>query len=68
MKLMLNGEPRQFEEENFPSVEALLEALSLNGNPVLVELNGKALLRQEFLKQPVGDGDEIEIIRMVAGG
>ena len=68
MTITVNGETREFEAERFPEVGGLLKALDLEGLPILVELNGKALLKQEFANNEISDGDTIEIIRMVAGG
>jgi thiamine biosynthesis protein ThiS len=49
-------------------VAGLLHTLGLGDTPVLVELNGTALLPAEFTTTPVRDGDTLEIIRIVAGG
>jgi len=68
MTITLNGEMKEFAAEHFSEVGELLKALNLEGRPVLVELNGKALLNQEFSENTINDGDTIEIIRMVAGG
>jgi len=67
MNLIINGQPREVRGESF-TVSGLLEALELGQAPVLVELNGEAILSREFDGQPVADGDVVEIIRMVAGG
>jgi len=49
-------------------VEALVAELGLPLAAALVEHNGTALLRSEWLKTHLQDGDRLEIIRMVAGG
>ena len=67
MTITLNGESREVEGGACPVTE-LLERLGLAGQPVLVELNGQALLRGEFASQEVTEGAEVEVIRMVAGG
>jgi sulfur carrier protein len=67
MNLIVNGLALEVAGEAF-SVSGLLEALELDKAPVLVELNGAAILSREFDGQPVGEGDVVEIIRMVAGG
>ena len=59
MKITLNGQVREFAEA---------EAFSVSGHPVLVELNGEALLKNEFDDREVADGATVEIVRMVAGG
>ena len=67
MTLILNGQSKRIEAAKL-SVQELLEAIEMNTAPVLVELNGEALLKKEFQETRVKDGDRIEIIRMVAGG
>lgn len=67
MKITLNGAPREIEGEAL-TVAALLAALELGPQPVLVERNGEAVLSREFESAAVEEGDVIEIVRMVAGG
>jgi sulfur carrier protein len=68
MTITLNGETREFDAPRFEAVTDLLKALGLAGHPVLVELNGRALLKQELSQNEINHGDQIEIVRMVAGG
>ena len=68
MTIQINGEARQLEESGPLPLEALLEHLGLAGQPVLVELDGKALLRSEFASRSVAEGARVEIVKMVAGG
>jgi thiamine biosynthesis protein ThiS len=49
-------------------VAGLLVELGLEGRPVLVERNGEALFPRDFGATALGDGDRLEIVRMVAGG
>ena len=65
MKLHLNGQERAV---NATQVEALVTELGLPLAAALVEHNGTALLRSEWAKTNLQDGDRLEIIRMVAGG
>lgn len=67
MNLTINGSPREVPDE-VEGINSLLAALDLGQAPVLVELNGAAVLAREFEGQAVRDGDVVEIIRMVAGG
>ncbi len=68
MKLVVNGEGMELELENGATITAVLHALDLAEQPVIVEQNGLALLKSEWVTQPVADGDRIEIVRLVAGG
>lgn len=65
MKLHLNGKEHEVDATN---VEALVAELRLPLAAALVEHNGTALLRSEWPKTELQDGDRLEIIRMVAGG
>lgn len=66
MKITLNGKPHELDKEL--SVPDFLKTLELGPQPVLVELNGVALFARELDQHTVKDGDEVEIVLMVAGG
>jgi sulfur carrier protein len=66
MKISLNG-------ENVDTLEAktiaeLVERYQLAPQSILVEHNGLALHRREWLERSLTEGDRIEFIRVVAGG
>jgi thiamine biosynthesis protein ThiS len=65
MRLVLNGQEREVQATQ---VEDLVAELGLPLAAALVEHNGTALLRSEWAKTNLQDGDRLEIIRMVAGG
>ena len=67
MIVILNGQSREFADKSL-SITAMIERLGIGQQPVLVELNGEAILTREFEGRSVNDGDVIEVIRMVAGG
>jgi sulfur carrier protein len=62
----LNGSPHPLASGN--TVLTLLQSLGLDGIPVLVEHNTTALFPREFPDTPLKAGDQVEIIRIVAGG
>ncbi len=64
--IKLNGQAREVPANS--SVAALLEALGLAGQPVLVERNGTAIFPRDFPATELAEGDVLEIIRVVAGG
>jgi sulfur carrier protein len=66
MRLTLNGQARDLEQEN--TLSDLLASLQLTEKLVLVELNGQAVQRADFPATRLGEGDTIEIVRMAAGG
>jgi len=65
VRLLLNGQER---EVRAAQVEELVSELGLPLAAALVEHNGTALLRSEWAGIALRDGDQVEIIRMVAGG
>jgi len=66
MKLTLNGQARDVAIG--VTLSELLASLELADKMVLVERNGDAVPRADFPIITLGDGDTIEIVRMVGGG
>ena len=65
MTLLINGEAR---EVTARGIAELVAELGLPPAAALVEHNGTALRRDEWVQRSLGEGDRIEIIRIVAGG
>jgi sulfur carrier protein len=65
MTLQINGQTRATEARE---IAALVAELGLPAQAVLVEHNGVALRRDEWAGRTLGEGDRLEIIRIVAGG
>lgn len=68
MKITLNGKPHEIADCETIYVPELIKSLEIGEQPVLVELNREALLTRELGQHQIKDGDDVEIIRMVAGG
>ena len=68
MTIIVNGNRHEITDQESISVPDLIKSLDLDRQPVLVELNREALLSRELDQQQIKNGDEVEIIRMVAGG
>ena len=66
MTILLNGEP--VETRGAKNVSELVEAYGLPAATVLVEHNGFALHRREWIDRSLCEGDRIELVRVVAGG
>lgn len=64
-KIQLNGNSCLVKAS---SIIELLEEIHLPKSTVLVEQNSIALLRHELEKAPLNEGDQIEILQVVAGG
>lgn len=61
-----NGKARQIEPGK--TVEEMIRDFRLTPATVLVERNGKALLRQEWAEEKLEHGDRLEFVKVVAGG
>jgi len=66
MRISLNG--READAASAQTVAQLVERYQLPPETVLIEHNGVALHRQEWSKRALAEGDQIEIIRVAAGG
>ena len=66
VEIRLNGEVRRVPAGR--SLPQLLTDLGLGPQGALVEHNGRALLRSEWAGVRVREGDQLEILRVVAGG
>lgn len=67
MTLLLNGSSHDFATDAL-SVSAMLESLGLGGRPVVVELDGEAILPAAYPATPVRDGAKVEVVTIAAGG
>ena len=65
-RITLNGKPHPLESTT--TVAVLLAGLGMEGKPVVVELNGDALLPGDHATTTVRDGAAVEIIALAAGG
>jgi thiamine biosynthesis protein ThiS len=61
-----NGKALQIEPGK--TVDEMIRDLKLAPSTILVERNGKALLRQEWAVEKVEHGDRLEFVKVVAGG
>ena len=64
--IFANGKARQVDPDK--TVAEMIRDLKLTPAAVLVERNGRALLRQEWEMEKVEHGDRLEFVRVVAGG
>ena len=66
MIIFLNGEKREIERA--ASIAEMVEELTLPALAVLIEHNGIALHRGEWVDAKLNADDRIEVLRIVAGG
>ena len=66
MTILLNGQA--VDARDAKTIDELIERYQLPRQTILVEHNGVALHRHEWMQRRVAEGDRIEFIRIVAGG
>ena len=66
MKLIINGEEKQFDAVS--TLASLIEQLGIKGDRVAVELNRDIVSRSKWAETKLQDGDKLEIVHFVGGG
>ena len=66
MKISLNGET--VDARGAEDIAQLVDRFQLAPQTILIEHNGVALHRHEWTEHPLHDGDQVEFLRVVAGG
>jgi thiamine biosynthesis protein ThiS len=66
MEITINGKKREYCGP--PLMTSLLDFLGIGGRPVIVERNLRIVSLEEREKEPVAEGDSIEIVHLVGGG
>jgi len=69
MKLLINGEVREFSDAPVPfTLAALIEKLGMKADRVAVELNRDIAPRERWSETTLSEGDKLEIVHFVGGG
>jgi thiamine biosynthesis protein ThiS len=66
MKLIINGEDREFEA--LASVSDVIAQLGMKPDRVAVELNRDLISRDRWAATALQEGDRLEIVHFVGGG
>jgi thiamine biosynthesis protein ThiS len=66
MTVSLNGE--KSDARGAQTIAELVESYQFPSQSILIEHNGVALHRREWPERKLAEGDQIEFIRVVAGG
>ena len=66
MNIVLNGEPRGFDETL--TLRGLIDRLDLAGKRLAVEVNEEVVPRSEHGAYRLRDGDRVEIVHAIGGG
>jgi len=66
MEIRLNGEVRTLVRAR--TIAELLEEIDCHPQTVIIEHNGMALRRSEWPEAELNEKDQVEIVKVVAGG
>jgi len=66
MNITLNGKPHELDGPM--SVRELLREIGFEGKPVVVELDREPVFARDYDHARVGDGAQVEIVALAAGG
>lgn len=66
MKILVNGEEKQFDESL--SVENLIVFLGINGKVMAVAVNSQIVKMDNWRERLLQDGDKIELLQFTGGG
>lgn len=66
MQVTVNGESRDVAPGT--SLQALLDAMEINCEALVVQRNDDIVARQDFAATELADGDVLELVRFVGGG
>lgn len=66
MTISLNGE--RVDAREAKTIAQLIDRYQLPPQSILVEHNGLAVHRHEWVERSLAEGDRVEFIRVVAGG
>ncbi len=67
MKLKVNGNIKQFEEEKL-SINQLIGKLNYTFPKIIVKVNDKMIAKKDFDSTEVTDKDTVLLIHMISGG
>jgi len=66
MRILVNGE--EADSRGARNIAELVDRFQMSPQSILIEHNGVALHPREWPQRSLGEGDRIEIVRVVAGG
>lgn len=68
MRLTVNGEAREIELGDTPTVKMLLHALGIDRAPCAVEVNRRIVSSPDHGTLRLAEGDTVEVVTLVGGG
>ncbi len=68
MTITLNNRPEDFVEKSSMTVRELLEAKNFTFKFLVVRINGKTIMPNDYDKAEISDGDDVKVIHLISGG
>ncbi len=68
MTITLNNRPEDFVEKSSMTVRELLEAKNFTFKFLVVRVNGKTIMPDDYDKAEICDGDDVKVIHLISGG
>lgn len=67
--LKINGQTKHFPDDELPvTVAELLSRLGVDSATIIAEVDGQIIGRKNFSNAALSDGQNVELVRIVAGG
>lgn len=68
MQITLNNRPEEFAEKSSMTVRELQEVKNFTFKFLVVRLNGKTIMPDDYDKAEIRDGDDVKVIHLISGG
>ncbi len=68
MHITLNNRPEEFAEKSSMTVRELLEIKNFTFKFLVVRVNGKTIMPNEYDKARISDGDDVKVLHLISGG
>ncbi len=68
MKITLNNRPETFSGKTGMTVRELLDAKTFTFKFLVVRVNGKTIMPNDYDHAEIHDGDDVKVIHLISGG
>ena len=68
MHITLNNRPEEFAEKSSMTVRELLKVKNFTFKFLVVRLNGKTIMPDDYENAEIVDGDDVKVLHLISGG
>ncbi len=68
MTIILNNRPEDFVDKSSMTIRELLEAKNFTFKFLVVRINGKTIMPDDYYKAEIVDGDDVKVLHLISGG